>query len=212
MNLFDSIQSVQTLAQQIWFVTFPLAPRCQTSDNTRFWDPKATKTQKDKVFLTAHHSKKALQVCSLLVFVFQLLFTCFWFIVMVVFSFWCVLQHGFFFFPTQPTVQKPEEEHTKKHGLTCLEVLFVFVNCCFLAVSSPLVGMCLLCCFARIIFSYGSFPFILFSFFSLCFIEETIANLDHWHVILPLSLADSKNKMNQTLLGWGIVNPASTPY
>ena len=98
MNLFDSIQSVQTLAQQIWFVTFPLAPRCQTSDNTRFWDPKATKTQKDKVFLTAHHSKKALQVCSLLVFVFQLLFTCFWFIVMVVFFFdvFCSMVSSFF--------------------------------------------------------------------------------------------------------------------
>ena len=165
MNLFDSIQSVQTLAQQIWFVTFPLAPRCQTSDNTRFWDPKATKTQKDKVFLTAHHSKKALQVCSFLVFCFS--------IVVYVFLIYChggvlfLMCFAAWFLLFSNAAHRPETggRTYKKHGLTCLEVLFVFVNCCFLAVSSPL-----LVCVYRVVLPGSFFHMVHFlSFLSVFF-------------------------------------------
>ena len=106
-------------------------------------------------------------------------------------------------YTTQPTVQKL---------VVCIncfvwQLLPPLLVCCFVLAGSFFYMVCFL--------SFFQYRFLFFhcvSFFLCLVIEETIVNLDHWHVIPPLSLAKLKNKLNQALLWWWVVNPASTPY
>lgn len=188
MNLFDSIQSVQTqlIKSDLLPFRWPRGAKHLTTQDSEI--QKLPKHKKTKFFSQHITPKKLCKFAASWCFVFQLLFTCFWFIVMVLFFFWCVLQHVFFFFDfvwyclrylivktiflvssytTQPTVQKPEEEHTKNMVWLVLRY-FLFFNCCFLAVSSPHCWYVFIVLFCPVHFFIWFVSFHSFQFFIHC--------------------------------------------